>query len=142
MVVCADQVIAEVARFRVEDSDKAPTGAVGENSLITPLLEIGTLALMEKEGILKAVAREFAASIVIKIARNCWASKRRASRGRSGKQAERFQNRVFAVGNALADRQQEEERETAGASGNTANEINAIFTRGHRASPFHRMRIL
>ena len=73
------------------------------------------------------------------IAKNCWAPKRQASRGRGGGQAGRFQNRVSAVGNALAKRQQEEERKTAGTSGYTANGINAIPTRNHRASPFHRM---
>ena len=75
------------------------------------------------------------------MAKNCWAPKRQASRGRGGGQAGRFQNRVSAVGNALPERQQEE-RDTAGASGYTANGINAIPTRGHRASPFHRMRKL
>ena len=76
------------------------------------------------------------------ISKNCWSPKRQASRGRGGGQAGRFQNRVSAVGNTLAERQQEEERETAGASGYTSNEINAIPTRGQRASPFHRMRKL
>ena len=66
MVVDADQVIIEVARFRVEDSDKALIGVVGEDSRITPLLAIGTLVLMKEEGTPQAAAREFAASTVIK----------------------------------------------------------------------------
>ena len=66
VVVDADQVITENARFRVEDSDKVEIGAVGEDSRIIPLLKIGTLALMEEEGTPQAAAREFAASIVIK----------------------------------------------------------------------------
>ena len=67
MFVDADQVITEVARFRVEDSDNALIGVVGENSRITILLSIGTLALMEEEGTPQAAAREFAASTVIKL---------------------------------------------------------------------------
>ena len=80
MVVDADQVITEIARFNVEDSDKAPTGAVEEDSLITPLLEIETLSLMVEEETLQAAAREFAASTVIK-----WVTSRRTAGLPSGK---------------------------------------------------------
>ena len=80
VVVDADQVITEVARFHAEDSDKTPTGAVGEDSPITSLLEIGTLALMEEEGTPQAAAREFAASIVIK-----WVISRKTAGPLSGK---------------------------------------------------------
>ena len=76
------------------------------------------------------------------IAKNCWAPKRQSFRGRGCGQAGRFQNRVSALGNALQERHQDEEREIAGAAGYTANGINAFPTRGHRASPFHRMRKL
>ena len=65
VVVEADQLITDVARFNVKDSDKAPTGAFGEESPITPLLEIGILALIEEEETLQPAAREFAASTVI-----------------------------------------------------------------------------
>ena len=83
------------------------------------------------------VVRCFNCNKIGHIAENCWAPKRQSSRGRGGGQAARFQNRVSAVGNALLERQQEEEREIAGASGYTAYGSNAIFTRGHRASPFY-----
>ena len=49
----------------MEDSDKEPRGAAGEDNPITHLLEIGTLALMEKEGSFQPSAEEFIASIVI-----------------------------------------------------------------------------
>ena len=80
VVVDADQVIREVAFCHVEDSDKAPTGAVVEDSPITPLLEIETLALMEEEGTPQAAAREFAASNVIK-----WVTLQRTAGPPSGK---------------------------------------------------------
>ena len=107
MVVDADQVITEIARFHVEDSDTALTGAVGEDSFITPFLEIGTLALMKKgnsssrgQGVCC-----FNCNKMGHITRNFCPPKRQASRGRGGGQAGRFQNRVTAVGNAFAERQ-------------------------------------
>ena len=72
VVVDADQVITENARFRMEDSDKALTGAVGEDSRIIPLLVIETLVIMEEEGTLQAAAREFSALTVLK-----WVTSRR-----------------------------------------------------------------
>ena len=80
VVVDADKVITEVARIHVEDSDKAPTGAVGEDNSITPLLEIGILAITEDEGTLQAAAREFAASTVTK-----WVTLRRTAGPPCGK---------------------------------------------------------
>ena len=76
------------------------------------------------------------------IAKDCLAPKRQSFSGRGGGQTGRFPNRGSAFGNALHERQQKEERDTAGASGYTANGIIAIPTRGHRASPFYRMRRL
>ena len=143
VVVDADQVIIEVARFRAKDSNKALTRAVGKDSFITPLLEIESVALLEEKRILQSAAREFAASTVIK-----WVTSQRTAGLPSGNHL------VVAVADKLdvskiecqlsATRWLNANKKSSRLPerGYTASGIKAIFSCGHRASPFYRMRKL